>query len=69
MLYPWDIKFCHLFGIASGETYGLQFNLPNLRISFIVDTAYFGLVNSYQGTDLLIMNLMLFDPPESISNI
>ncbi len=60
-----DIEFCtpvrHLHPV---ETYGLLFNLPYGRIGFIVDTAFFPqLLESYQGTDLLILNLMLFDPP------
>ena len=46
------------------ETYGLLFDLPYGKIGFIVDTAFFsGLVESYRGADLLVLNLMLFDPP------
>jgi phosphoribosyl 1,2-cyclic phosphodiesterase len=46
------------------ETYGLIFNLPYGRIGFIVDTAFFPeLLEHYQGVDLLVLNLMLYDPP------
>lgn len=46
------------------ETYGLLFELPYGQIGFIVDTAFFpGLLESYRGVDLLVLNMMLFDPP------
>lgn len=45
------------------ETYGLTFNLPSGRISFISDTAYFPeLIDHYAGSDILVLNVVLFEP-------
>lgn len=60
-----NIEFCtpvrHLHPV---ETYGLLFKLPYGKIGFIVDTAFFPeLLESYRGIDLMVLNLMLFDPP------
>lgn len=45
------------------ETYGLTFNLPYGQVSFVSDTAYFpGLADHYAQSDLLILNVMLFEP-------
>jgi len=45
------------------ETYGLKFNLSRGKVSFIVDTLYFdSLIEHYRDTDLLIMNVLLFEP-------
>lgn len=65
-----DFNFCTpIRHIHPVETYGLTFNLPYGKISFVVDTAYFpGLLENYRGTDLLILNLMLHKPPPG-SNI
>lgn len=46
------------------ETYGLQFRLPYGTVSFIVDTRYFDeLVDHYRGSDILILNVLLLNPP------
>lgn len=43
------------------ETYGLQFILPHMNISLIADTAFFPeLVEHYRGTDVLIINVVIF---------
>lgn len=45
------------------ETYGLTFHLPCGRISWISDTAFFpGLIDRYMPSDLLILNVMLYEP-------
>ncbi len=47
------------------ETYGLKFHLAGKSVSFIVDTLFFpALVDSYQGTDLLVINVLLLAPFE-----
>ncbi len=46
------------------ETYGLIFDLPEIRIAFLSDTKYFEqLMEHYRGTDILVLNVMLFQPP------
>jgi len=41
------------------ETYGVIFNLPDLRIGHLVDTAYFdGLIDAYSGVDVLILHVV-----------
>ncbi|UCF20621.1 MAG: MBL fold metallo-hydrolase [Gemmatimonadota bacterium] len=48
------------------ETYGLSFDRGGQKISFLVDTRYFqGLLDSYAGSDLLIVNLVRLNPHES----
>lgn len=45
------------------ETYGLIFHLPRIRVSLISDTLFFpGLLEHYRGSDLLILNTLLFEP-------
>ncbi len=45
----------------SVETYGLKFTMPYGVVSLIADTAYFdGLITGYQGTDLLILNVVIY---------
>ncbi|MGB4502742.1 MAG: MBL fold metallo-hydrolase [Dethiobacteria bacterium] len=45
------------------ETYGLTFHLPYGRVSLISDTAFFpGLADHYAQSDILILNVMLFEP-------
>jgi phosphoribosyl 1,2-cyclic phosphodiesterase len=45
------------------ETYGLVFRLPGRQIAFITDTMYFpGLEKHYAGSEILILNVMLFQP-------
>ena len=43
------------------ETYGLKFTFPYGKISLISDTAFFPeLIDYYQGTDILILNVVIF---------
>ncbi len=45
------------------ETYGLKFKLERGTVSFITDTKYSpDLIDSYRGSDLLIMNVLLKEP-------
>ena len=46
------------------ETYGLVFDLPEGRVSFITDTAYFPeLIEHYRDSDILIINVVLYEIP------
>lgn len=46
----------------SAETYGLKFVLPQGCVSFIVDTKIFpALAEHYVGSDILIMNVLLYE--------
>jgi phosphoribosyl 1,2-cyclic phosphodiesterase len=48
------------------ETYGVMFQHHGKKISFMVDTKYFpGLVKDYEGSHVLIMNVVRFKPHES----
>lgn len=45
------------------ETYGIIFNLPGQKVSFMVDTKYFSeLSNNYCNSDLLVMNVVFYQP-------
>ncbi len=45
----------------SVETYGLKFRLPYGNVSLIADTAFFEeLIASYQDTDILILNVVIY---------
>jgi len=47
------------------ETYGVMFDLPGGRLSFMVDTQFFpGLDKAYAGTRILVMNLVRLKPDE-----
>lgn len=48
------------------ETYGVSFDRLGRKISFLVDTRYFaGLVESYVGADILVMNVVRLQPHKS----
>lgn len=48
------------------ETYGVKFNIGGTRLSFMVDTEFFGeLIKNYQDTDILVMNAVRLKPHES----
>jgi len=48
------------------ETYGLIFDLHGRRVSFMVDTRYFPeLVEDYRASDVLVMNVVRYDPHPS----
>ncbi|MFW6457025.1 MAG: MBL fold metallo-hydrolase, partial [Planctomycetota bacterium] len=45
------------------ETYGIQFHMPPGNVSFLVDTGYFPeLVNSYQQSHVLVLNVVRNQP-------
>lgn len=46
------------------ETYGLRFSLGEKTVSFVTDTAFSSdLINAYQGSDLLVLNVVLYKQP------
>jgi phosphoribosyl 1,2-cyclic phosphodiesterase len=48
------------------ETYGVMFRHHGKKLSFMVDTKYSpGLVTDYEGSSILIMNVVRFKPHES----
>jgi phosphoribosyl 1,2-cyclic phosphodiesterase len=52
--------------VHGAETYGLKFMLKNKKVSFISDTLYFPeLIDSYAGSDVLIINTVRLNPHES----
>jgi len=49
----------------AAETYGVMFDLPKGRLSFLVDTQFFpGLEKTYAGTRTLVMNVVRLKPDE-----
>lgn len=49
------------------ETYGMTFDLDNQRISFITDTRYFpDLIKNYDGSDILVINVVITAPRSDI---
>jgi len=47
------------------ETYGVMFDLPKGRLSFLVDTQFFPqLEKAYSGTRILVMNVVRLKPDE-----
>ncbi len=50
----------------ASETYGFKFKLEGGTVSFIADTRYFPeLVDSYRGSDVLVVNAVRLKPHES----
>jgi len=50
----------------SAETYGVKFAWDGRTVAFLVDTLHFdGLAESYQGADVLIINVVRHEPHES----
>ena len=48
------------------ETYGLIFDFSGTKVGFIVDTLFFpGLLKSYRGCDLLVINVVRYKPHPS----
>lgn len=48
------------------ETYGIKFNIDGRIVSFLVDTKFFpGLIESYKGSDVMILNVVRNLPHES----
>ncbi len=53
----------------SVETYGIIFDF-NVKISFMVDTKFFPeLIKSYAGSEILIMNLVMYNGKENILHL
>ena len=50
------------------ETYGIMFKTDRHTISYIADTRYFEGLHAYNGSDLLIMNLVFLEPRAPNSN-
>ena len=51
----------------TAETYGIKFNINGRRVSFITDTKIFPeLIDSYKGSDILIVNVVSHTLPEKI---
>jgi ribonuclease BN (tRNA processing enzyme) len=44
------------------ETYGLTFNLPKYKLSFITDTKYFPELSAIYKSDILVINTVLLKP-------
>ena len=52
--------------IHAAETYGLKFELGGQKVSLIADTLFFPeLIDSYKGSDVLIINTVRLKPHES----
>lgn len=50
----------------TAETYGVIFDLGGRRVGFLVDTLYFpGLLESYAGCEVLILNVVRYKPHPS----
>jgi ribonuclease BN (tRNA processing enzyme) len=47
----------------SAETYGIKFFLDGRQVAFLVDTKFFpGLIESYRGSDILVINVVRNTP-------
>lgn len=61
-----DISFStpvrHLHSV---ETYGVKFNLPYGKIAFIADTLFFKELTDHYRADILVINVLLYDPPSA----
>jgi ribonuclease BN (tRNA processing enzyme) len=52
------------------ETYGIVFDLDGLKVSVMADTRYFPeLLKSYRGTDVLVMNVVFYEPHAGIAHL
>jgi len=52
--------------LHSAETYGLKFEIKGRKIAFLVDTKFFpGLLKSYRGADILVINVVRDTPFEN----
>ena len=49
----------------SAETYGLTFELPEGRVSFVTDTTFFPSLACAYRSDLLIINVVLLEPHQN----
>lgn len=63
-----DLKFStSVMHQHTAETYGIKFNINGRCISFITDTKFFPeLIDSYKGSDVLIVNVVSHTLPEKI---
>ena len=48
------------------ETYGLTFNLPKYKLSFITDTKYFSELSTMYKSDIIVINTVLLKPRNDI---
>ncbi len=48
------------------ETYGLTFNLPKYKLSFITDTKYFPELSTMYKSDIVVINTVLLKPRNDI---
>ncbi len=56
--------------VHSVETYGLEFDLDGFKIGIITDTGFFkGLKKQYKRSDLLVINVVLYDKKENIEHL
>ncbi len=64
-----DLKFStSVRHIHAAETYGLKFDINGTKVSFVADTLFFPeLVDSYAGSDVLVVNAVRLKPHESKS--
>lgn len=48
------------------ETYGLTFNLPKYKLSFITDTKYFPELSQMYKSDIIVINTVLLKPRDDL---
>jgi ribonuclease BN (tRNA processing enzyme) len=51
------------------ETYGIKFNLNRTSVSLISDTRYFNTLADFYRTDILVINLVFFEPRPEIDHL
>lgn len=51
------------------ETYGLKFKIKNTSVSILTDTKYFKEIISFYKTDILIINIVFFEPRQGIEHL
>ena len=51
------------------ETYGLKFLFDNITVSLIADTRYFQGIEEYYKADIVIINLVFFEPRPGIDHL
>ncbi len=56
--------------IHSVETYGLKFSSGDRTFSYIADSRFFdGLIDSYKGSDMIIINLVFTHPRDGVAHL
>lgn len=51
------------------ETYGLKFNIGDVSVSILTDTKYFPGLSRFYRTDILIINVVFFEPRPGIDHL